>query len=881
MSDIKQTIIYLKDYTVPEYLINHTDLFFDLSEDKTTVKSKLSIKRNPACTISQPALVLTGEDLTLNSVTLNGTVLTPKQYMLDEETLSIAYPGDEFTLEISNHINPESNTALSGLYKSKDMLCTQCEAEGFRRITWFLDRPDVMSTFSVTIEANKRKYPVLLSNGNRTSQTDLDNGKHRVSWQDPFPKPSYLFALVAGDLACLTDSFTTCSGRDIALEIYVEETDLNKTHHAMRSLKNSMRWDEQAFGREYDLDLYMIVAVSHFNMGAMENKGLNVFNTKFVLASEETATDTDYENIEAVIGHEYFHNWSGNRVTCRDWFQLSLKEGFTVFRDQQFTAHQTSDAVKRIKDVNMLRTHQFAEDAGPLAHPIRPNQYAEINNFYTLTVYEKGAEVVRMLHSLLGEKGFRKGCDLYFDRHDGQAVTTEDFVAAMEDANDRDFSQFKRWYDQAGTPVITVTSQYNEEEKTYSLNVKQHCPATPLQGKKQPFHIPIRLGLIDQTGRAIQLDNDQTSMMFELTDDEQTLSFNNIQSKPTPSILRGFSAPVKLQQTLSIDQSILLFQHDSDPFNRWEAGQNCLSQLIFGTVTAIQNGHAIPTLPHSLIDAFRALLLKPLEDLAYQSLLISLPAKGYLIEQMSIVDIETLYQAHRIIKHTLAKVLKELWLTNYHTYHAPHAGVSAKDIAQRTYKNTCLDFLMALEDETSTDLTITQFDNAQNMTDQIAALGQLSHLKGNQSARYFERFYAQWKDEDLVIDKWFTLQACSEKDGALKNVKALLKHADFDLKTPNRVRSVIGAFASANPLHFNAKDGSGYAFIANQIIQLDAINPQVAARLANSLSHWKKLDSTRQLNIKKELARIQGHTSLSKDVLEIVTRSLDNAIETQ
>jgi len=874
MPNAEQKTIYLKDYTVPEFLIPSTDLHFDLSADDTLVNTRLNIQRNPECQKTLPELILMGEELTLESIAIDGKALTPEQYTLTDETLSIHKPKADFVLEISNRINPAKNTALSGLYESKTMLCTQCEAEGFRRITWFLDRPDVMSVFTVTIEADKNKYPILLSNGNRTG-TNVTGTTHTARWHDPFPKPSYLFALVAGDLAYLSDSFTTCSGREITLEVYVEEHDLDKTQHAMQSLKNSMRWDEEAFGREYDLDLYMIVAVSHFNMGAMENKGLNVFNTKFVLASTETATDADYENIEAVIGHEYFHNWSGNRVTCRDWFQLSLKEGFTVFRDQQFTAQQTSNAVKRIKDVNMLRTHQFAEDAGPLSHPIRPDSFVEINNFYTLTIYEKGAEVVRMLHTFLGETGFRKGCDLYFERHDGQAVTTEDFVSALEDANGANFTQFKRWYSQAGTPVVDVSTYYNAAEKSYTLSFKQHCPATPKQANKQAFHIPISIGLIDPSGQEILLDNEQTSTVFELTETEQSLTFKNIPAEPIPSILRGFSAPVKLQQTLSLEQNIHLFKHDSDPFNRWEAGQNCLTTLIFNAVNAIQKKQVIPAVPNILIDAYRAILQTPLTDLAYQSLLLSLPAKAYLAEQMNTIDIDALYQAHRAIKKALSISLSDLWLSNYHANHHINAGISANDIAQRSFKSLCLDFLMASDTDNLNHLAIDQFNNAKNMTDQMAALTQLSHLDNDLSTPFLTRFYQQWKGEDLVIDKWFTLQACSEKSNALNDVKRLTQHPDFDIKTPNRVRSLIGAFASANPLHFNAADGSGYAFIADNIIKLDAINPQIAARLANSLSRWKKFDHNRQQLIKAELARIQARHPLSNDVLEIVTRSLE------
>jgi len=816
-----------------------------------------------------------GEELSLISIAINGEKLSSEQYLLSNETLTIHDPGLDFVLEISNHINPTTNTALSGLYKSKSMLCTQCEAEGFRRITWFLDRPDVMSIFNVTIVADKDKYPVLLSNGNCTDRSPtLADNKHSTSWLDPFPKPCYLFALVAGDLACLRESFTTCSGREIALEVYVEEHDLDKTQHAMQSLKNAMHWDEEAFGREYDLDLYMIVAVSHFNMGAMENKGLNVFNTKYVLASEKTATDADFENVEAVIGHEYFHNWSGNRVTCRDWFQLSLKEGFTVFRDQQFTAHQTSEAVKRIKDVNMLRTHQFAEDAGPLSHPIRPNSFVEINNFYTLTIYEKGAEVVRMLHTILGEAGFRKGCDLYFERHDGQAVTTEDFVAALEDANDANFSQFKHWYSQAGTPTVVVSPEYNQLENTYTLTFTQSNSAIVEQASSEPLVIPIRVGLLDNNGKELNLKGEQTSTVLELTEAKQSFTFANIKAEPTPSILRGFSAPIKLEQQLTVEQKIHLFQHDKDSFNRWEAGQNCLSHFIFEAVDAIQKKQPIPPLPDELTNTFRVILQQPLTDLAYRSLLLSLPAKAYLAEQMSVIDIDALYQAHRIVKKSLASSLNDLWLKHYQANHHVDAGISSQSIAQRSFKNLCLDYLMALETEASRSICVKQFESAQNMTDQIAALGQLSHLDTAQNAPYFDAFYQQWQNEDLVIDKWFTLQACSEKTSALLDVKKLLAHPDFDMKMPNRVRSVIGAFASANPLHFNAADGSGYTFVANNIIALDAINPQIAARLANSLSHWKKFDDARQQLIKTQLLRIQSHVPLSKDVSEIVSRSL-------
>ncbi len=874
MPNAEQTTIYLKDYTVPEFLITQTNLHFDLSADDTQVRSQLTIHRNPACAKTNPDLTLVGEELILESISLNGKELTPQQYTLTDKMLSIPGLDGEFTIDITNRINPAKNTALSGLYQSNDMLCTQCEAEGFRRITWFLDRPDVMSTFSVTLAADKSKYPILLSNGNRTEHITLDNEQHQASWHDPFPKPAYLFALVAGDLACLKDNFTTCSGRNISLEVYVEEQDLDKTDHAMQSLKEAMRWDEKAFGREYDLDLYMIVAVSHFNMGAMENKGLNIFNTKYVLASTQTATDTDFENIEAVIGHEYFHNWSGNRVTCRDWFQLSLKEGFTVFRDQQFTAHQTSNAVKRINDVNMLRTHQFAEDAGPLSHPIRPASFVEINNFYTLTIYEKGAEVVRMLYTLLGEKLFRKGSDLYFKRHDGQAVTTEDFVKAMEDVSAKDLTQFKHWYSQAGTPVVNVETHFDAATNSYSITFDQQCKAPSDQATNEPFHIPITIGLLDNVGKEIILSNQLTSTTLELIKSKQTFTFEGIDAEPTPSILRQFSAPIKLNQQLSFEQQIRLFQHDSDTFNRWEAGQNCLSGLIFSAVDAIQNKQTPKAVPVAIVETFKTVLQQPLNDLAYQTQLLSLPSKAYLAEQMDVIDIEALYQAHHFIKQSLVDALRPLWLSNYKSNHCPDADNSAVDIAQRSFKNLCLDYLMASKSPDS-NLCTQQFISANNMTDQIAALVQISYLKKEVSGQYFSAFYEQWKNEDLVIDKWFSLQASSERDGALQDVLQLQNHPDFDIKTPNRVRSLIGAFAMGNPLHFNAADGSGYKFIADSIIKLDAINPQIAARLAGSLSRWKKFDSQRQELVKQQLSRIQSQSALSNDVLEIVNRSLN------
>ena len=658
MREASPQTIYLKDYTCPEYLIDTVELAFDLDEQHTLVRSKLSLRRNPQSAIENAPLVLMGEQLQLVSITLNGQLLTTSDYLLDPESLTIQQvPQDgEFVLNIENRINPKANTALEGLYLSSSMLCTQCEAQGFRKITWFLDRPDVMTRFKTTLSADKSKYPVLLSNGNKIAQGDLDNNRHWVSWEDPFAKPCYLFALVAGQLECVADQFTTMSGRQIALEIFVEQHNVDKCDHAMQSLKNAMLWDEQTYGLEYDLDLYMIVAVDHFNMGAMENKGLNVFNTKFVLARPDTATDSDYEHIEGVIGHEYFHNWTGNRVTCRDWFQLSLKEGFTVFRDQEFSGDRTSRAVKRIEDVNALRTRQFAEDAGPLAHPIRPEAYIEINNFYTLTVYEKGAEVVRMLHTLLGAEGFRQGCDLYFARHDGQAVTCEDFVAAMEAANGVELKQFRLWYSQAGTPVLSVSQKYDADSQTLQLTIQQSCPATPNQAQKLAMHIPVKLGLLAADGSAAEIVfNGQRSqeLTLDVTEAEQSFSFENLPQQPVVSLLRGFSAPVSLKIQRSLEELAFLLRHDSDSFSRWEAGQQLASQVIFKLIDDLQNQRPL-VLDAVVVEAYRSIVNSESSDLSYQALLLTLPEESYLSGQMAVIDVDAIYQARQFVRKTLA-----------------------------------------------------------------------------------------------------------------------------------------------------------------------------------------------------------------------------------
>ncbi len=878
MSDIQAQTIYLKDYQVPEYLIDSIDLNFILDAEHTRVVSRLAILPNPESTLKNAALELFGEDLNLVSIALDGIALSESQYSLTNDSLIIKeVPQDKaFSLAIENTINPKSNSAYEGLYISNHMLCTQCEAQGFRKITYFPDRPDVMSRFTTTLVADKTLYPVLLSNGNKVATGELTNNRHWVTWEDPFKKPCYLFALVAGQLECIEDHFTTMSGRDITLQIFVEAHDIDKCDHAMQSLKKSMRWDEETYGREYDLDLYMIVAVGHFNMGAMENKGLNIFNTKFVLARPDTATDVDYEHIEAVIAHEYFHNWTGNRITCRDWFQLSLKEGFTVFRDQEFTADQTSHAVKRIDDVNMLRTRQFAEDAGPLSHPIRPEAYIEINNFYTLTVYEKGAEIVRMIRTLLGHEGFRKGADLYFQRHDGQAVTCEHFVAAMEDANNKDLSQFRNWYSQAGTPHVAVTQDYNAEQQELTLTFKQSIPT---QEESKTLHIPIKTALFDDQGTAIQfkfggMDAVNNEVTLDFIKEEQSFIFENVASKPVLSLLRDFSAPVKLAMDRPLAELAFLLSHDNDSFNRWEAGQQLSASVIFDLIAAITNNQPL-AVPSLLIESFKSLLAQQWDDLSYLACLLALPAENYLAEQMETVDTSAIHQARLFVKTTLAEELKEQLTALYQENHQDETGkLNATAIAKRKIKNICLDYLSQLEHDESYDLANQQFAQAETMTDQIAALSAIVNSNNPIKDKCLASFYEQWKGEALVIDKWFTLQATSSQKNTLTTVQGLLKHAAFDLKNPNRVRSLVGAFSQANPVHFHAENGLGYQFLADQIIALNSLNPQVASRMVGALTFWRRFDASRQSLIKQQLERIIQTENISTDVFEVANKSL-------
>jgi aminopeptidase N len=887
MRDPNPQTIYLKDYAVPEYLIHSVDLKFTLDDESTLVSSRLALSRNPASQSLATSLTLSGENLKLVRVNLDGgSDLSKDRYLQTQDALIInEVPQQQrFVLIIENIIDPKANTALEGLYLSNGMLCTQCEAEGFRKITYFLDRPDVMTLFTTTLVGDKDRYPVLLSNGNKIAQGELPDNRHWVTWEDPFNKPCYLFALVAGQLECIVDRFTTQSGRNIDLQIFVEKHDMDKCDHAMQSLKNAMRWDEQVYGREYDLDLYMIVAVSHFNMGAMENKGLNVFNTKFVLARPDTATDFDYEHIEGVIGHEYFHNWTGNRITCRDWFQLSLKEGFTVFRDQEFTGDRTSKAVKRIEDVNMLRTRQFAEDAGPLAHPIRPDAYIEINNFYTLTVYEKGAEVVRMIRTLVGTEGFRKGSDLYFERHDGQAVTCDDFVSAMEAANDIDLTQFRRWYAQAGTPVLNVQQHYDPSAHTLTLSLSQSCPATPGQAVKEPLHIPVTVGLLNKDGSVVscKLQNsggnfsrpNAEEAILQLTQPEQTFIFEGVDEQPIISVLRGFSAPVKLVMERRLDELAFLLSHDSDTFNRWEAGQQLAGQIITGLINDLQNGREMHVNP-IMVNAVKQVLDQPWDDLSYFSLLLTLPSETYLGEQMQVVDVEAIHTAREFVMLTLADQLQAQFQALYLNNHQDESGkFDARAIGRRRIKNTSLSYLGKLENKYAHDISHQQFVTAKNMTDQMAALAVIANSRHPAKQQCLGSFYHQWQEEALVIDKWFALQASGSMPDTFEIVQSLMEHPAFDLRNPNRVRSVIGAFSQSNPLHFHAANGQGYRFLADQIIELNTLNPQIASRMVGALTSWRRYDENRQALIKGQLERIIATEAISKDVYEVASKSL-------
>ena len=876
MAEQKPSAIYLKDYTVPNFLIDKTELTFDLDETQTIVTSRLHLHRNPESKVQTSALVLDGgEDVKLIGVAIDDYALPEQEYTIKDDKLIITATPNEFVLTCETMIEPQNNTKLEGLYRSSSMFCTQCEAEGFRHITYYLDRPDVMSIFTTTIIGDETRYPVMLSNGNEIERGKTEEGKTFVTWHDPFKKPAYLFALVAGDLEVLNDSFTTMSGRDVKLQIFTEKHNIDKVDFAMDSLKRSMKWDEEVYGREYDLDIFMIVAVDDFNMGAMENKGLNIFNSSCLLASPETTTDDAYLRVEAVVAHEYFHNWSGNRVTCRDWFQLSLKEGFTVFRDQSFSADTHSDVVKRVEDVSFLKTAQFAEDAGPMSHPIRPASFIEISNFYTLTIYEKGSEVVRMIHTLLGEEGFRKGSDLYFERHDGQAVTCDDFVKAMEDANGVDLSQFKRWYSQAGTPRLTVTDSYDEQAQTYSLTIQQMTPPTPNQPTKLALHIPVKVGLVGQSNEALSFTFDgqtQDEVVLHVNDVEQTFVFENVMSKPVPSLLRGFSAPVKLDYDYSTEQLLQLMSGDPDGFNRWSASQQLAVNELNKLIVQYQNGAQFSE-ETPLVEGFKALLADESLDPAMVALILGLPSQAYMSELADKIDPQAIKAAREHLRGIAAKALEVQFKHVYESNASSEAyQASAEQIAKRSLKNAALSYWVASGSDEAKAAVVRQYRNADNMTDQFAALSCVVHFNLAEADELLNAFFEQWKHEALVVNKWLMVSAAREQENGLAQVKALMEHPSFDIKNPNKLRSVIGGLGQ-NVDAFHNLDGSGYAFLADQIILLNKRNPQIASRLCTPLTRWQRMVPALAEKMKGELERIVRE-DLSKDVYEVVSKSL-------
>ena len=881
--------IRLEDYRPADYRIETVDLDFDLRPETTRVKARLAIRAAYDRGGGVRPLVLDGDELELASLAIDGKALGKGDYALDDKSLAIARPPAAFTLDIETAIRPAANTKLTGLYVSNDVFCTQCEAQGFRRITYFLDRPDVMATYRTTIRADRAAYPVLLSNGNLVEEGKLDGGRHFAVWHDPFPKPSYLFALVAGDLAAREDRFTTRSGRRVRLRIFVEHGKEARTAYAMDSLKRAMRWDEDRFGLEYDLDLFNIVAVSDFNMGAMENKSLNVFNDKYILADPETATDGDYAGIETVVAHEYFHNWTGDRITCRDWFQLSLKEGLTVFRDQEFSSDMRSRPVERIENVRGLRAGQFPEDAGPLAHPVRPDSYIAIDNFYTATVYQKGAEVIRMMHTILGDDGFQKGMKLYVERHDGQAVTCDDFAAAMADANGADLEQFKLWYSQAGTPEIEAEGRYDARAGAYELTLAQRCPPTPGQAEKKPMHIPFEVGLLDAQGRGIDLRLEgeaataaTASRVLPLKTPRQTFRFVNVPEPRAVSLNRGFSAPVNVKMQQSGAERAFLMAHDPDPFARWEAGQQYATDLLLRRVAAIQRGETTNFDP-AFVEAFGDILRDEGLEKAFAAEALALPGEGYLAERMATIDVDAIHAARQALRRLIAEThkgeLRRVYAANRDRGpYSPDAGPAGR----RALKNAALAYLSTLADRDPDmlRLVVDQYRSANNMTDRTMALFLLIDIDRPERQAALDDFYARFRDDPLVIDKWLSLQAISDLPDTLARVKALMSHPAFSLKKPNKVRALIGAFTAGNLLRYHAADGSGYAFHADRILELDPLNPQIAARLLAPLGRWRRFDPGRQAKMKSALERILAAPKLSRDVYEIASKSLGERAET-
>jgi len=876
--------IYLSNYQPPDYEVSHIDLTFQLDEDITTVRSIQKIQRSQTNHAGQCPLILNGIQLQLMSIALDGTPLTEDAYVIDKESLTLHDLPETFTLDITTRIFPKKNTSLEGLFSSGSMLCTQCEAEGFRKITYFLDRPDIMSTYSCHLYAKQSKYPVLLSNGNMCKHGQTENGYHFVSWEDPFKKPSYLFALVAGDLLCIEDSFITCSGRKIQLRLYVEHMNGDKCDHAMKSLKKAMKWDEDVFGREYDLDLYMIVAVNDFNMGAMENKGLNIFNAKSVLAKPETATDNDYFNIERCVAHEYFHNWTGNRITLRNWFQLCLKEGLTVFRDQDFSANMYSESVQRIMDVRKLRTFQFPEDSGPTAHAVRPESYIEMNNFYTTTIYEKGAEIIRMLREVIGHDMFYKGMDAYFNEYDGQAVTIEDFIHVMASVSGIDLEQFKLWYSQAGTPTINVKRTYHPNEKRYTLQLTQACPSTPGQPNKKSMVIPCRLGLLDPLGNELPLTlskdstTDLSNQTICLNKTTETLIFENVETNPIPSLFRHFSAPIKLTMDYSDDELIFLMANDTDMFNRWEACQKLMNRTLLSMIKHVQTNQSF-SFPGSIIEAFGKILTQTQLDQSFVAEILQLPSEmniGYAMSDAGeTIDPDVIYQVRLDVLQLIARHLqtqfKQIYDSNQEN--GPYQ-IDAQSVGRRRLKNCALYYLGQMK--TNFDLVYNQCIHATNMTDTIEALSILTHIDCPEREKALQIFFDQWHQDPLVLDKWFAIQAQSRLPNTLQTVKKLMHHPAFSIKNPNRVRALIGSFIMENRKHFHTITGEGYQFLTDQVLTLNQINPLMASRMVVSFNAWKKYNSSRQYLIQTQLKRILQEPDLSKDVYEMVSKALDD-----
>jgi aminopeptidase N len=877
--------VRLADYRPPDFLIDRVDLDISLHKTNTQVVAKLAMRRNPKGDPRAP-VTLDGDGLRLQRLELDGRALNVDEYDATPERLTLrATPDAPFELTIATEVDPSANTQLSGLYRSGSAYCTQCEAEGFRRITYFLDRPDVLSVYSTRIAADKGEAPVLLSNGNPVDSGDLPGGRHFALWHDPFPKPSYLFALVGGDLGHISRSFTTRSGRKVELAIYVEHGKEPRASYAMDALVRSMQWDEETFGREYDLDVFNIVAVSDFNMGAMENKGLNIFNDKYILASPDTATDGDYAGVEGVIAHEYFHNWTGNRITCRDWFQLCLKEGLTVFRDQEFSSDQRSRAVKRISDVRGLRLAQFAEDAGPLAHPVRPTLYHEINNFYTATVYEKGAEIVRMLKTLIGDADFRRGMDLYFERFDGTAATVEDFLSCFAESSGRDLSQFALWYEQAGTPCVHVEGAHDAAEKTFTLTLSQETPPTPGQTEKRPVVVPLSLAMFNENGERIELvaQEDQSGAsktecargLIELTTPQRKIVFRNVATRPVLSMLRGFSAPVRIAPDPEPANLERLLAFDDDPFNRWQAAQSLALRSIMLRIEALRDGHAAPD-DRAFIGALRRLIDGGAADPAFAALALAPPSEIDVAREIGEnVDPDIVFAARtdlrRAIGAGLGDALQEVYarLADERPY-SPDAASAGR----RALRNAALDLFAAGDQARGGALALRQFNEAANMTDKLTALSTLSLIKGDDREAAFARFYDQYADDPLVIDKWFSLQSMIPEPETTARVARLMRRPDFSYANPNRVRSVIGAFANANPTRFHALDGSGYDLLANTVLDLDSKNPQLAARLLSALRSWRSLEERRRALAEKTLQRILKKSDLSPDVSDIATRAL-------